>query len=93
MTVHGIALIPLLKYLAICYPERDPKKVIFADDLTSGGRLSKLCSWWKDLLISIFSKTKQGSISKPEYGSKPAEIFDNKRNHLDRGPIGAVIGS
>ena len=38
MEIYGIALTPLLKHLATCYPERDPKMVAFADDLTSAGR-------------------------------------------------------
>ena len=41
MKIYGIALTPLLKHLATCYPERDPKMVAFADDLTSTGKLSK----------------------------------------------------
>ena len=45
MAIYGIALTPLLKHLATCYPERDPKMVAFADDLTSTGRLLKLRSW------------------------------------------------
>ena len=36
--VHRIELTPLQKHLATCYPEKDPE-----------GRLSKLCSCWKDL--------------------------------------------
>ena len=38
MEIYGIALTPLLIHLATCYPERDPKMVAFADDLTSAGR-------------------------------------------------------
>ena len=45
MSVYGIALIPFLKHIATCYPERDPEMVAFADDFTSVGRLSKLRSW------------------------------------------------
>ena len=44
MPIYGIPLTPLLKHLATCYPERDPKMVAFADDSTRLGRLWKLCS-------------------------------------------------
>ena len=50
MAIYGIALKPLLKYQATCYPERDPKMAAFADDLTSAAILSTLRSWWKILL-------------------------------------------
>ena len=63
MTVYGIILTPLLEHLGTSYPERDPKMVAFANDLISTGRLSKLRSWWKDLLLQIFSKTKQDKIN------------------------------
>ena len=36
MAIYGVALTVLLKHQATCYPERDPKMVTFADDLTSG---------------------------------------------------------
>ena len=94
LAIYVIALIPLFKYLATCYSERDPKMVAFADNLTSSGRLSKLRSWVKFLLdIS----PKYGSFPKPsktilivkrEYESKAAEIFDDtniKINQVDRG--------
>ena len=50
MAIYGIALTPLLKCLATCYPERDLKMVAFADDLTRAGGLLKLRSWQKVLL-------------------------------------------
>ena len=81
MAVYGIALTPLLKHLMTCYPERDPKMVAFADDLTSAGRLSKLRSWLKDLLnvgsnYGYFPESsKTVLIVKPEYESKAAEIL------------------
>ena len=81
MAIYGIALIPILKHLATCYLERDPKMVAFADDLTSAGRLSKLSSWWKVLLdvgpkYGYFPKSsKRIFIVKPEYKSKAAEFF------------------
>ena len=64
MAIYGIALTPLMKHLATCYPERDPKIVAFADDLASA-RLSKLRSWCKVLL----------DVS-PKYGyfPKPSKI-------------------
>ena len=102
MEIYGIALTPLLKHLATCYPERDPKMVAFADDLTSTGKLSKLRSWWKILLDvrpkhGYFPKpSKTILIVKPEYESKSVEVFNNTnikvassgQRHLD-----AVIGS
>ena len=64
MTVYGIALTPLLEHLGTCYLERGPKMVAFANDLISTGRLSELRSRWKDLLLQIFSKTKQDKINR-----------------------------
>ena len=102
LAIYVIALIPLFKYLATCYSERDPKMVAFADNLTSSGRLSKLRSWVKFLLdIS----RKYGSFPKPsktilivkhEYESKAAEIFDDtniKITSSGQRYLGAVIGS
>ena len=43
MAIFGKALTLLLKHLATCCPERDPKMVDFADDLIR--RLSRLRSW------------------------------------------------
>ena len=102
MAIYAIALTPLLKHLATCYPERDPKIVAFADDLTSAGRLSKLRSWWKILLdvgpkYRYFPKpSKTILIIKPEYKSNAAEIFDNtnlKITSSGQRHLGAVIGS
>ena len=75
MVAYGIALTSLLKHIPNCYPERDPRMVAFADDLTSAGRLLKLCSWWKDLLdigpkYGYFPKpSKIILIIKPKYES------------------------
>ena len=83
MTICGIVLAPLLKHLVTFYPDRDPKMIAFADDLTSAGRLSKLRSWWKFLLdvdpkYGYFPKpSKTLLIVKSGYESKAAEIFDN----------------
>ena len=102
MAIYGIALIPLLKHLATCYPERDPKMVVFADDLTNAGRLSKLRSWWQVFLdigpkYGYFRKpSKTILIVKPEYESKAAEIFDNTNIKIASSAqrhLGAVIGS
>ena len=102
MAIYGIALAPLLKYLAICYPERDPQMVAFADDLTSAGRLSKLRSWWKVLLdvgpkYGYFSKPcKTILIVKPEYKPKTLEVFDNTKMKITSSGqkhLGAVIRS
>ena len=64
MAVYGIALTPLLKHLATCYCERNPRTVAFADDLSSTGKLLKLCSWWKGFL----------DVS-PKYGYFPKTIL------------------
>ena len=102
MAIYRIALAPLLKHLATCYPERNPKMVAFADDLTSAGRLSKLHIWWKVLLAvgpkyGYFPKPcKTILIVKPEYESKAAEIFDNTKIRItssEQRHLGAVIGS
>ena len=83
ITMYGIALTPLLKNLAICYSERDPKMVAFADDLTSTGRLLKSRSWWKIFLnvgpkYGHFPKpSKTILIIKPEYESKAVEVLNN----------------
>ena len=83
MAIYGIALTPLMKHLATCYPERDPKIVAFADDLTSAGRLSKLRSWWKILSdvspkYGYFPKPSKTILTvKPEYDSKAVEVFNN----------------
>ena len=99
---YGIALTPLLKHLLIFYPERDPKMVAFADDFTSAGRLSKMRSWWKELLnvgpkYGYFPKpNKTILILKSKYESKAAEIFENtniKISSPERRHLGAVIGS
>ena len=81
--IYEIELTPLLKNLAACYLERDPKIVVFADDLTIAGRLSKLRSWWKFLLdvrpkYGYFLKPSKTILTvTPECESKGAEIFDN----------------
>ena len=102
MAIYGIALIPFLKHLATCYLERDPKIVVFADDLTNAGRLSKLRSWWKVFLdigpkYGYFPKPSKTILTvKPEYESKAAEIFDNtniKITSSGQRHLGAVIGS
>ena len=99
MPMYGIALSPLLKHLPTCYPERDPKMVAFANDLTSSGRLSKLRSWWKIFSdvgpkYGYFPKpSKTISIVKAEYESK---IFDNtniKITSPGQRHLGVVIGS
>ena len=83
MAIYGIALTPLLKHLASCYPERDPEMVAFAVDLTNAERLSKLRSWWKVFLdvgpkYRYFPKpSKTILIFKPEYEPKAAEILDD----------------
>ena len=100
--MYGIALTPLLKHLATCYSERDPKMVAFADDLTSTWRLSKLRSWWKILLnvgpkYGHFRKpNKTILIIKPEYESKAVEVFNNtniKTTSSGQRHLGAVIAS
>ena len=45
MVLYGIRLTPFLKRPANGYPERYPRIVAFPDDLTSTGRLLKLCNW------------------------------------------------
>ena len=50
MAVYGIALTPLFKHLASCYPEIGHKMVAFVDDLTGAGRLLKLRGFSKYLL-------------------------------------------
>ena len=102
IAIYGIALTPLLKYLVACYPERDPKMVAFADDLTSAWRLSKLRSWWK-FLLDVGPKygylpkpSKTILIVKSEYEAKAAEIFDNtniKITSSGQRHIRTVIGS
>ena len=102
MAVYEIALTPLLKDLATCYPKRDPKVVAFADNLTSAGSLSKPCSWWKDLLdvgikYEYFLKlSKTIFIVKPEYELKAGEIFHNtniKITSSGQRYLGTIIGS
>ena len=102
MAIYGIALAPLLKHLATCYSERDPKMVALADDLTSAERLSKLCSWWKIFLdvgpkYGYFPKpSKTILIVKPKYQSKAVEVFNNtniKITSFGERHLGPVIGS
>ena len=50
MAIYETVLIPLLKDLAIYYPEKDLKMAAFAGDFTSAGRLPKLRSSWKVIL-------------------------------------------
>ena len=102
MPMYGITLTPLLKYLPTCYPERDPKMVAFANDLTSSGRLSKLRSWWKVFSdvgpkYGYFPKpSKTISIVKAKYESKAAKMLDNtniKITSPGQRHLGSVIGS
>ena len=72
MAIYGIALRPLLKHLATCFPEIYPKMVAFTDDLTSAGKSPKLCSWWK---IRLDVGPKYGYFPKP---SKAILIFKPK---------------
>lgn len=102
MAVYGIGLTPLLKHLTNLYPEKDPKIVAFADDLTSAGKISKLHSWWKDLLemgpkFGYFPKpSKTVLIVKPEFETMASEVFQNsniKITTTGQRHLGAVIGS
>ena len=98
MAIYRVALRPLR--LANFYPEKDPKMVAFADDLTSAGRLSKLRNWWKVPLdvgpkYGCFRKpTKTIILVKPGYESKTTEIFDNtniKITSSGQRHLGAVV--
>ena len=51
MAIYETVLTPLLKHLATYYPEKDLKMAAFAGDLTSAGRLSKLRSSGKVILV------------------------------------------
>ena len=102
IAICEIALSQLLKHLATCYLQRDPKMVAFADDLTSAGRLLKLRSCWKVLLnispkYGYFAKpSKTTLVVKSEYESKAAKIFDNTNIRMTSNRqrnLGAVIGS
>ena len=100
MAIYGIALTPLLKHIATCHADRDPKMVASADDLTSAGILSKLRSWWKYQVGPKYRYSPKPSkrilIVKPEYESKAAEIFDNtniKLTSSGQRHLGVVIGS
>ena len=102
MAVYGIGLTPLLNYLLTMYPEKDPKIVAFADDLSSAGKISKLYSWWKDLLemgpkFGYFPKpSKTVLIVKPEFQRIATEVFENtniKVTISGERHLGAVIGS
>ena len=68
MAIYGVALTVLLKHQATCYPERDPKMVTFADDLTSAGEIIDIASLvegpflcWPE--VRILSKIKQDNIN------------------------------
>ena len=98
MAIYRVALRPLR--LANFYPEKDPKIVAFADDLTSAGRLSKLRNWRKvpldvDPNYGCFRKpTKTIILVKPGYESKTTEIFDNtniKITSSGQRHLGAVV--
>ena len=98
--IFGIALTPLLKHFET--PEKDPKMFFFADDLASTKRLSRLLSWWKDLLdvgpkYGYFPKSnKTVLIVQSEYESNTGEICDNtniKITSSQQRHSGAIIGS
>ena len=66
--IYGVALTVLLKRLATFYPERDPKMVTVADDLTSAGEIIDIASLvegpvtcWPEVLI--LSKIRQDNIN------------------------------
>ena len=66
--IYGVALTVLLKCLATCYPEGDPKMVTFADNLTSAGEIIDIASLvegpvtcWPEVLI--LSKIRQDNIN------------------------------
>ena len=66
--IYGVALTVLLKRLATCYPERDPKMVTSADDLTSAGEIIDIASLVEDTVICwpkvlILSKIRQDNIN------------------------------
>ena len=75
--------------------------VAFNDDLTSAGRLSKLRSWWKDLLdggpkYRYFPKPCKTILNvKLEDESKAAEMFNNiniKITSTSQRHLSATIG-
>ena len=91
MPIYGLGIKPLTIKLGEAVDKTKCKQVWYADDSTSGGKITEIRKWWDELCSSgpkygyfpLPSKTIL--IVKPE--------FENEANTLGERHMGAVIGN